>query len=448
MNVFDTQSLSQYRHLKRLSQTLFVIAALFWNPVSGQIGLNGTARMLEAADPASRPLALPLVAANGKPKLLAICQENEARFVRSTCQQLRIPLDVVEDFGDAPADFKNYHALLIGSNRMDYFDSPERKNPAVFDPVVDFVSGGGHLIVFGTYHGRNMEHLQRFGIRAEGGGDNTFARLPLTTEVLFAGSESILPKDDRTTFMGKFQIDRPHVVMLGRPRGVEGISTLALGEGRVTIMMVEPYAKNDYWLITAILRWHLRGAPTRALDSGLFGIASPLVNNSKTAVLTDKELAEQGELIRSHYDAEFRQLKVWNPTIAKELSRELLHQPTAGVNRYAALVESRELAVRAGDAATIINTVEASAQDYEIDPLAVLLDSLNRSAPACKSNSECWTLAEVSTMGAYEAEAAGKLDLAEKFLDLARKNAKRARANDLVKQIATLSLKMEKKKKQ
>ena len=135
--------------------------------------------------------------------------------------------------------------IVVGSNLMDAgWGTGELKNAKAFQPLVDFVNGGGHLIVFNTFNGRNMEHLRQFGVQTGFNHGDTFRMIPDVSDIVFHGAEELIPAGTYLKQSGNFLVDRPHVVLLRRGAGSdEGgptIATIRHGAGRVTYSSVEP----------------------------------------------------------------------------------------------------------------------------------------------------------------------------------------------------------------
>ncbi len=383
---------------------------------------------------------VPLAAPGPGQKALAIVPDEERDILKPLCQQLRLPLDTLGDFDANRRDYRNYHVMIVGSNIMDFFGRPETKVPQAFQPVVDFVVGGGHLIMFATYHGRNMEHMERFDISTGDSEHRGFLRVPVVSDAFFAGSEKFLPKDNGPEFMGRFAVKRPHVVLIEMSDGNPGAATTPFGDGRVTIVMVEPFHKKDFWLFPVMLNWHLRGAPTRLVTSGMFGVPA-LAKGIRFPVPDEEEVAKQRTTLQAELDADYRRIRPWNATIAKELARKLLarvNNADDSTECYAILTEARDLAAKSGDSATVLNATEICGQAYQIDTLSVLNEALSISSSASRSPGDSRTTFEVAMMGAREALALQQFDVADELLELAAGNAKRSRIADLPKQVTAM----------
>jgi len=173
-------------------------------------------------------------------------------------------------------DYSAYHTIMVGSNEMDYWAENEtRKRPESFAPVEKFVAGGGHLIVFGGFNGRNMEQMARFGITTGIEHSDRFLPVAEHTDVLFRGVEDLMPKDRHFRSAGHFTVSRPHVVLLQRDDNKKpprpALVTIPFEKGRVTFTQNEPHWKQDLWLITVLCNWVARGSPVQAEDEPASG---------------------------------------------------------------------------------------------------------------------------------------------------------------------------------
>ncbi|WP_372719143.1 hypothetical protein [Novipirellula sp.] len=186
--------------------------------------------------------------------------------------------DSIRSLGTLPLDCSQHHAIIFGTNAIDYFgsDSSEERKNQVFETLEKFVSSGGHLFMFGSFNGRNAERLKIFGIHTGFVHNDYFRPVPGRTEVLFRGSENLIPAPAKIRSYGNFAIDedRISVVMLRRgtagDSGEEGaeqdpespvLATLVYGRGRVSYSPTEPSA-NGLWLVPIAVNWIARGAPT------------------------------------------------------------------------------------------------------------------------------------------------------------------------------------------
>ncbi|MFO1042315.1 MAG: hypothetical protein U0941_11050 [Planctomycetaceae bacterium] len=209
--------------------------------------------------------------------LLLIGGGLEQESAIEACRQTRLPYHMLPDFPAPGFDYSRFSLIAVGSNVMDYWVAPERKNAAAFQPLADFVKAGGHLLVFNAYNGRNMEHLQQFGIRTGFNHTTTFEMIPGVSEIVFDGVMDRIPTSKYLQQAGDFIVDKPHVVLLRRGPGlVEGgptVATLKHGTGRVTYSSVEPWygEPKGFWLVHALVHWAGRGAPVvkQDLDTAL-----------------------------------------------------------------------------------------------------------------------------------------------------------------------------------
>jgi hypothetical protein len=217
--------------------------------------------------PSTAPAAPP---AESEKRLLLIFPPTEMPTAWSACNRYGLE-GTSGTFDSHIADLSHFHAIVGGSNSMDYWGNNEtRKRPEAFQPYEDFVTNGGHFVMLGAWNGRNMEHMRRFGIRTGATHNAGFLPVPDHTDVLFQGVEDIVPADGRMRSAGHFSVTVPHVVLLYRnepgnpPR--PALATIPHGKGRVTFSQVEPHWRGDQWLITVLVAWIARGSPTGPFD--------------------------------------------------------------------------------------------------------------------------------------------------------------------------------------
>lgn len=196
----------------------------------------------------------------------------EREAAMEACRQSRLPFEIIDDFPAPGFDYQKYSMIVVGTNIMNYWGSPERTKPEAFQSLETFVRGGGHLIVFNVFNGANMHHLKQFGIQTGFNHSNSFQVVPGVTEIVFDGAESLIPTDPYLKQAGNFDVDKSHVVLLQRGTGsLEGgpaVSTVRHGSGRVTYSSLEPsYGfPRGFWLVHGLIRWAARGAPVTRDD--------------------------------------------------------------------------------------------------------------------------------------------------------------------------------------
>ncbi len=247
--------------LLRLSRgiTLLVFLA-FGSPALGQ----------SAAVAADCPL---LQRAIAQRVLLISTVPQEFTVIEAACKEHHTGLDTVASFDSQRDDYRRYFLIVAGSNAMDYWGNPAQKAPAAFQRLEQFVRHGGHLMVFNTFNGRHMDHLARFGIKTHFYHTAKYEPVKGVADVVFAGSESLVPSGDYLAQSGNFTVSTPHVVILrrgeGSDAGAPALVTLPFGHGRVTYSSVEPMYGDPpgYWLMQVLVNWAARGAPITAADA-------------------------------------------------------------------------------------------------------------------------------------------------------------------------------------
>lgn len=192
--------------------------------------------------------------------------------------EMNVEIDSIPSLLTLPLDCSNLHAIILGSNAVDFLGGKrkaERKSQ-VFATLEEFVAEGGHLFVFGSYNGRNSERLTKFGIHTTPNHNDYFRAVPGRTEVLFSGSEKLIPTPALAHSQANFSVDQDRLSVVMLQRGVavapvkpknqsfpDGpvIATVAYKRGRVTYCAVEPMVKA-LWLVPVAVKWIARGAPT------------------------------------------------------------------------------------------------------------------------------------------------------------------------------------------
>ena len=203
-------------------------------------------------------------------KILLITNSNELAVARAVCDEYGLKYDVAENFDSSRADYSAYHTVVLGTNRLRFWGETEDwKNPKGFQHVEPFVRSGGHLIVFGNYNGERMEQLNRFGVFTHFYHSASFAAVPGSTDLFLQDNLEIVPANDSLQSAGNFAVARPNVFLLqrgtsGRHPEQPAVATIPIHDGVVTVTMVEPSWKDDYWLIRPMLSWTSRGCPVPA----------------------------------------------------------------------------------------------------------------------------------------------------------------------------------------
>ena len=203
----------------------------------------------------------------GDKKILLILIDPELETALKACHGYGLEYDTARSYDMNKSDYTAYHSILSGSNMMDYWaTSDDHKKPEAFQHVEAFVNAGGHLIVLGTYNGRNNEQMGRFGIKTSYFHNGYFESAGEATDLLFRGNRHVVPKDRHLQSAGNFSCSVPHTVLLnrgtGHSQGRPALITLSHNEGRVTFTLCEPQWRNDLWLIRVLLSWIARGCPT------------------------------------------------------------------------------------------------------------------------------------------------------------------------------------------
>ncbi|MCI0359988.1 MAG: hypothetical protein L0211_16035, partial [Planctomycetaceae bacterium] len=190
---------------------------------------------------------------------------DERNRARAACQRFGLAMDEINVFDKNRTDYSMYATIICGSNAMDYWGREEARDPAHFQHVERFVNEGGHLLVCGSFNGRNNENLARFGFYTGFRHAETFASVGKATDLLFQGVEELVPQSGHMKSFGDILCTVPNDVLLrvgeGRREGEPALITLRHKKGRVTFTECEPHAEGDLWLIDVLLSWVARGCP-------------------------------------------------------------------------------------------------------------------------------------------------------------------------------------------
>ena len=200
--------------------------------------------------------------------MLIFSFENELNVAKAACEKNGLRCDTARKFDRRLADYSPWHTILAGTNTMDYWRSKEEAQPEAFNHLEQFVKGGGHLMILGSYNARGTQHLKRFGIETSFYQNDNFLPVGRATDLLFEGNAELVPNNGRMRSYGDFSVKAPHVVLLkngeGHRAGSPKLATLVHGKGRVTYTLVEPNQTSGMWLITVLLSWTSRGSPIPA----------------------------------------------------------------------------------------------------------------------------------------------------------------------------------------
>lgn len=201
----------------------------------------------------------------GKKILFIRFEGGERKTAESASKRFFLEAEFVGNFDMNRTDYSAYHTIMVGSNGMDYWQKDEKKEPKAFQHLERFIREGGHLVVFGTYNGRNFHHLKRFGVTTGFTHAGAFERNGEATELFLKGVEYLAPENNKLTSAGNLKVSSPHTIILKRgPGSTAGdpvLATIPVDEGRLTTTLCEPNWQGDLWIITAMTSWVARDAP-------------------------------------------------------------------------------------------------------------------------------------------------------------------------------------------
>jgi len=198
---------------------------------------------------------------DGKKILCMSFPGSERAAAVRACERYFLEVEFTSSMDMNKTDFSKYHTMMAGTNGMDYWGRKGRKEPEAFQHYEKFIRDGGHLVVFGTYNGRNCEHLSRFGIKTGFQHSTKFERNGEATDLFFRGAEHLVPENGKLRTAGHFKVSAPHTRLLLRKGNLPAVATLTVDQGRLTKTTCEPSWMGDQWLIEVMISWLANGAP-------------------------------------------------------------------------------------------------------------------------------------------------------------------------------------------
>ncbi|WP_092048413.1 hypothetical protein [Planctomicrobium piriforme] len=353
--------------------------------------------------------------------LLFVVGEGAAEVapMREACDQNKLRFESSPSYDIGKPDFSGYHAIVGGSNNLDYFgwgESDESKKSRIFSNLKQFVADGGHLFLFATYHGRNSERFKEFGIVPGDVEATLFEHIPGRSEVLFHGSENLVPPDGKVRSWGNLGTDpaRGPVDMLKRvhPEGWSQqpvLTTVCYGNGRVSYCTVEP-SRDGVWMIPIAVNWIARGAPTNKDQIGTDVVVDRARlkqwNSSVSLPVPPPDLNLTEDAIRSEAASH-----IW-----KQMSKDA--DPK---RHFIALKTAWEIAASSGDFALADQILKEASGEYQVDKFRIrraMLDvrMVRRPGPDA-------ALAKFAFAWSEEAYSAGRFLDAQRFAEQAKQLA-------------------------
>jgi hypothetical protein len=395
--------------------------------------------VVQSTDEAS--LVLPLVYRTSQQGVLLTIfgklNPKELETAAATCRLNKMAYEQSDNFNKDRKDYSQYHLIVGGTNCMDYWT--QAKEPAAFDHIERFVAEGGHLVLFGTFDGRNCEHLQRFGIKTSSGGANGFRTVPGRSNILFSGIEGIAPANRKLASTGSFSISVPHVVLLqraGTQKDINGpaLATLSYKKGRVTYTQAEPGAHEaDVWLVSAVMTWAARGAPTslEQLDQQVVLDEQTLANRRRIKVLaippeTEQRTAEQ--TIREAFRDEFSAAAKSDRKLT--LANKLVQTTQTEANPatvFVCLRLARDLYAESGNPAKAFTTIDQLGERFQIDIADMQLEAVRAASKTMRDPITASELAKVCLDLADDLAVVGRYDVATTVANLAKSAAQTAK---------------------
>lgn len=376
----------------------------------------------------------------------------EVQPAQQTCDAMKLGFNSIPSLDTLPLDCSKVHAIILGSNAIDFFGGEEQSphQLQVFSTLEKFVASGGHLLLFGSYNGRNSEHLVTFGIHTSFYHNDFFRPVPGRTDILFAGFENTVPAPALVRSMGNVTIDadRTSVTMLKRGTASESgqpgtdfepdgpvLATLAYQRGRVSYCPVEPSA-GGLWLVPIAVSWIGRGAPTNEdqLNSDVVVPKSLLrtKNTSITPAFKPSELKAVEQQLGQEYASEVAGLRT--PEQERGFADALREKSKSEANparKFSLTKMAWQHQFAGGDFTAAADILANAANQYNFDliesrlELLPVLEQTNPTAGAVQT-------IELLLNWASEAEAVFHFVEAKRFADLAQQVATSASDSTLV----------------
>lgn len=325
--------------------------------------------------------------------------------------------------------------------------------PAAFDHIERFVAEGGHLVLFGTFNGRNCEHLNRFGIKTGFVHAWEFRTVPGRADVLFKGSETVVPTSGKLQSTGHFSIEVPHVSLLERgpakqtvPFLGSALATLAYKKGRVTFTQAEPGAhEDDLWLVTAVMTWAARGAPTsiEQLDQQVVLDEQALANRRRPKVLAVSSDAEQRAAEQTIHEALRDEFSTATKSDRKPaLAGKLIQMAQTESNPATVFVCFRlasDLYAESGNPAKAFTTIDQLGERFQIDIADMQLEAVRVASKTMRDPISAGELAKACLDLADDLAAVGRYDVATTVANLSKTAAQTAKHRHYQSLIVPLS---------
>ncbi|MEZ5943786.1 MAG: hypothetical protein R3C18_20515 [Planctomycetaceae bacterium] len=372
---------------------------------------------------------LPLQIRTPGQRVLLIMGPTEGDPAKAILDELRVPYEQAASFDKEREDYSGVFAIVAGSNSMDYFGQAENKDPEAFQHIRNFVSEGGHLFLFGSFNGRHMGNIDKFGMRI-GSKQNSYV-VPEEghTEVLFHGLEDQIPEDLAIRSCGHIGMAVDYVSMLNRGKGfhegLTALTTISVDKGRVSLTMIEPYYRDSMWILPVAIHWVVRGAPTtmKQLDQ------PPVVD-----VITFRELqASSQQSLEESKQKELRSQvsKRLNLTkIAKDERPDRLlteaDKTDSPEEKYVLLRLAADAYAEIGNADGAFAALFAACNLFKTDKIAEQVRLLKRAAETGKTKEVATENSRLALDNIASAVEAYRFDEAWDFVQLARSESEKA----------------------
>lgn len=314
---------------------------------------------------------------SGKKILIVADNREETQLAVRLCERFGLPCQTAMSFVDGQTDFSPYHTVVALANRMDYWAKKDHEpvKIAMADALEAFVSEGGHFCIFGSYNARGTNSLKRYGIRTGFNHNGQFVPSEPHTSLLFHGMSAIVPENKKLTSAGNFSVEpgKTHVVWLNRSKGNEPkFVSILHGQGLVSYNLVEPHWQKDFWFQEVVFTWLSRRAPMYETPGQNFSVAQAKAKSLEPIPGRVAQEAARQVVLQAYSIDEAAETGPGPEVVAEMLTEAKKMNPTQdSALHFVLLDEAYRHAISAQEFALALDAVDALAERYDVDRLAL-----------------------------------------------------------------------------
>ncbi len=212
------------------------------------------------------------------------------------------------------------------------------------------------------------------------------------------------------------------------------LATLAYKKGRVTFTQAEPGAhEDDLWLVTAVMTWAARGAPTsiEQLDQQVVLDEQALANRRRRKVLAVPSDAEQRAAEQTIHEALRDEFSTATKSDRKPaLAGKLIQMAQTESNPATVFVcfrLARDLYAESGNPAKAFTTIDQLGERFQIDIADMQLEAVRVASKTMRDPISAGELAKACLDLADDLAAVGRYDVATTVANLSKTAAQTAK---------------------